>query len=148
MEKFTALLDEHKVANQIATLLNSYNKLSKLHTDQSIITSNIKYFIEQRLLNKEITVVGCIGVDMLYMNSIFLRHLSIHPLFRKLGIASSLIKKAQKYYYNISNIYMDIRSDNYASLSLAEKEGFLVVQIKSKTNYNIVTVGKINDFRN
>lgn len=148
MEKFTALLDEHKVATQIATLLNSYNKLSKLHTDQSIITSNIKYFIEQRLLNKEITVVGCIGVDMLYMNSIFLRHLSIHPLFRKLGIASSLIKKAQKYYYNISNIYMDIRSDNYASLSLAEKEGFLVVQIKSKTNYNIVTVGKINDFRN
>ena len=148
MEKFTELLDEHKVANQIATLLNSYNKLSKLHTDQSIITSNIKYFIEQRLLNKEITVVGCIGVDMLYMNSIFLRHLSIHPLFRKLGIASSLIKKVQKYYYNISNIYMDIRSDNYASLSLAEKEGFLVVQIKSKTNYNIVTVGKINDFRN
>ena len=148
MEKFTALLDEHKVATQIATLLNSYNKLSKLHTDQSIITSNIKYFIEQRLLNKEITVVGCIGVDMLYMNSIFLRHLSIHPLFRKLGIASSLIKKAQKYYYNISNIYMDIRSDNYASLSLAEKEGFLVVQIKNKTNYNIVTVGKINDFRN
>ena len=122
--------------------------MSKLHTDQSIITSNIKYFIEQRLLNKEITVVGCIGVDMLYMNSIFLRHLSIHPLFRKLGIASSLIKKAQKYYYNISNIYMDIRSDNYASLSLAEKEGFLVVQIKNKTNYNIVTVGKINDFRN
>lgn len=148
MEKFTALLDEYKVANQIATLLNSYNKLSKLHTGQSIITSNIKYFIEQRILNEEIAIVGCIGVDMLYMNSIFLRHLSIHPLFRKLGIASSLIKKAQKYYYNISNIYMDIRSDNYASLSLAEKEGFLVVQIKNKTNYNIVTVGKINDFRN
>lgn len=147
MDKFVTLLDEYNIANQIAFLLNSYNKLSKIHTGYSILGSNITYFIEQGVLDGKTVVVGCVGVDIFGMNSMFLKHLSIHPTFRRLGIASKLLKKAQAYCFNMLNVYMNIRSDNFASLSLAEKEGFLVMQIKNQKDYNIVTVGKINEAR-
>lgn len=144
MDKFQILLDKNEVAKQIAALLNTYNRLTKLHTSHSILTSNTKYLIKEGLLNN-IIIVGCIGVDILTNEAIYLKHLSTHIAFRKQGIATDLLKEAQKYFNNFKYIYMNIRSDNYASLKLAEKEGFLINNIKPQIGYNIVTVGKIND---
>ena len=144
MDKFNILLDNNEVAKQIATLLNSYNRLTKLHTSQSILNSNIKYFIKEGIINSEMVVVGCVGAMLITTNAIYIKHLSIHNAFRKQGIATSLLKKVQISFPNIKYFYMDIRSDNYASLYLAEKEKFLITKIKPQIGYNIVTVGKIN----
>lgn len=144
MDKFQILLDKNKVAEQIAALLNTYNRLTKLHTSHSILSSNTHYLIKEGVLNN-ICIIGCLGVDVLTNDSIYLKHLSTHIAFRKQGVATDLIQEAQKIFYRYKYIYMNIRSDNYASLKLAEKEGFLINNIKPQYGYNIVTVGKIND---
>jgi len=147
MDKFITISDNFSVATQIASLLNKYNKLQVVHTGYSILSSCTKYIIEQKVYNNSIIVSGCLGINYVNNNSLFLKHLSVHEAFRGSGIGTSLINTALFLNANIPNIFMNIRNDNLPSLQLAEKLGFLVVDYKMLTHYNIITVGKTNGTR-
>lgn len=143
MSKFTIVHDNFVTATHIAELLNKHNKLNVHHTGHSIMLSNTEYIIEQRALKNQIIVAGCIGVNVISNDIIFLKHLCVHEHFRGLGIASTLIKSALIKSPTTKAAFMDIRSDNVPSLSLATKEGFLVTHCKYLNQYNLITVGKI-----
>lgn len=145
MNKFTILSDNILLEKNIADLLNRHNKLRVVHTGHSIACSPVEYIIEPRIFKNQIIVAGCIGINKAIGGVSYLKHLCVHDQFRGLGIASKLVKAALKKEMSSKFIFMDIRSDNFPSLSLAEKEGFLIVHCKHLTNYNILTVGKTND---
>ena len=46
MNKFMLLVDELSIAEQIASLLNKYNRLQNVLTGSSIITSTTNYLVE------------------------------------------------------------------------------------------------------
>lgn len=144
MNKFTILSDNLLLGENIAYLLNKHNKLHVIHTGYSITYSPVEYIIEQRTFKNQIIVAGCIGIDKKRDDVAYFKHLCVHDHFRGSGIASKLMKAALKKETS-KFIFMDIRSDNFPSLKLAEKEKFLIVCCKYLTNYNILTVGKINE---
>ncbi len=146
MSKFYINVDDLTIASQIAELLNTYSNLSLKHTDGSILANNTTYLIEQNVINNKIEVVGCVGIQKVNEHTTLIKHLCVHHDLRRLGIASRMIRLA------IANVHtqfvhMDIRSNNYPSLSLAEKNNFLIVAHRLKKTYYIVTVGrKTNEY--
>jgi len=132
--KFNLMLSDWCIADQVATLLNRNNKLTKIHTSYSIMADTCQYFIE---VNGQ-TVIGCIGLlNEPTMDKIV--HLSVSLQARNIGVGFKLIATA----INASNknvLYMTIREDNHSSLRLASKLGFKVVAYKPKYNYNVLTL--------
>lgn len=141
MEKFTVLLNEFLVAKQIAYLLNKYNKLNKQHSAKTILSSNTAYLIQQGITkNNSISVIGCIGKENIH-GTVYIKHICVHEHFRKKGIGYKLLSEIIKTIES-PMVFMNIRTDNYPSLALAEKAGFLKVSCKSRYNYSLITVGR------
>lgn len=127
------VLPAQSIAEQVAALLNSYNRLTVKHSSNSIMTSPIQYFVE--LMGQK--VIGCVGLrPELNMDKVV--HLCVDPTIRRTGIGSRLLLTA------INNsekdtIYMHIRDDNVVSRSVAQKVGFTAIAYIPKFNYNILT---------
>ncbi len=146
MSKFYININEVIIASQIAELLNTYNNLSIKHTGDSILANNTKYLIDQNIVNGIVKVVSCVGVQKVNEHTTLIKHLCVHHDLRRLGIASRMIQSAIN---NISTqfVHMNIRSNNYPSLNLAEKNNFLIVAHRLKKTYYIITVGrKTNEY--
>ena len=146
MSTFCINLDKNSIAKQLAHLININNKLTRIHTVSSIFSSNAKYLLEFggyniRNSNKEKVIVGCIGMELLQPNITMLKHLSVHNKFRNNGIASDLLNNALKE-CTTNDVRMRIRSDNYPSLKLAEKFGFVYLFNENLGDYYILTVGR------
>ena len=130
---FNTGLPDHTVNGQVARLLNSNNRLTKVHTVNTITTSPVQYFVE---LHGQ-TVVGCVGlISEPTMDKIV--HLSVAQSARRLGIGAKLL------YTAIGNsmkdtIYMHIREDNVGSRRVATRTGFNAIAYIPKFNYNILT---------
>jgi len=144
MGKFLISLDEYSVANQIASMINNNNKLKIKLSAPSILSKDINYFVEMSGVNiqtkdRNKIVMGCIGVENIGHNTIVLKHLSVHSEFRRLGIASKLIKDALKVCKG-KIVIMRIRTDNKPSLYLAEKLGFVYKSHDNLVDYSILTV--------
>ena len=128
------LLSDREIACQIAILLNNNNRLSKYHDVSSIINNPVHYFVE--LLEQ--TVIGCVGLKKENkMDKII--HLSVANSMRTFGIGNKLLNTV---ILNSSKdiLYMKIRDDNVASISLANKLGFKIIAYTPKYNYNIFTL--------
>lgn len=134
---------QNKWALSISYILNKYNNLTVTHSPQTILNSNIKYFID---LNEFGEIICCCGLKPINLVSDKIVHLSTVEEYRKKGLAYNLVK----YVINKSDkkiITMDIRHNNRASLTLATKLGFKLSNYKLKNNYYIITVtkNKFND---
>ena len=141
MDKFKFLVDEQRVAAQVAALLNNYNRLNIVHTKETILSSDITYLIKQLCVDGEQTVVGCIGLQKVDNLTTTLRHLSVAENKRREGIGAELVTNAMQK-ARTRFVQMHIRHDNMASLSLATQLGFLAVSYDEKDNYYLITVKK------
>lgn len=141
MDKFKFLVDEQRVAAQVAALLNNYNRLNIVHTKETILSSDITYLIKQLCVDGEQTVVGCIGLQKVDNLTTTLRHLSVAENKRREDIGAELVTNAMQK-ARTRFVQMHIRHDNMASLSLATQLGFLAVSYDEKDNYYLITVKK------
>ena len=141
MDKFKFLVDEQRVAAQVATLLNNYNRLNIVHTKETILSSDITYLIKQLCVDGEQTVIGCIGLQKVDNLTTTLRHLSVAENKRREGIGAELVTNAMQK-ARTRFVQMHIRHDNMASLSLATQLDFLAVSYDEKDNYYLITVKK------
>ena len=147
MSKFTFIIDPINVAQQIADMLNMYNNLRIAHTGPTILASGIHYIVEQVAVNNTLEVVGCVGISPTELNTTLIKHLCVKEKKRGVGVATRLLNTAISS-STTDYVHMCVRSDNYPSLSLVEKLGFLIVAQKQEQGYNVVTVGRnVNDYR-
>ena len=119
MAEFCLSLNDHVVANQIANMLNRYNRWATTFSAMSILSLPTKYFVEMH--NNR--VIGCAGIQRDYATTTKIQHICVLPEFRKLGIAKMLVNRSLAEVIT-EFAYMTIREDNVASLTMAESSGF------------------------
>lgn len=132
--KFGLVLSDFEIAGQIASLLNSNNRLTKVHSAHTILNDPARYFVEV----SGPQVIGCVGLHKTApMDKII--HLSVHTDYRHLGIAKKLIQVALT--NSIHDVlYMSVREDNHACLNLAKQFGFNPIAYIPKPAYNILSL--------
>jgi len=143
MIKFRHIIEELHVARLIATLLNKYNMLKKFHTEYSILESKTEYITNITFVQNAFILNGCVGIELLDMETSLLKHLCVDENFRRQKIAERLLKKALTK-VKTKYIIMNIRHTNIPSLTLASKLGFVVDSYHKRDNYFILTVKKGN----
>lgn len=146
MEKFIIGIQPESVAEQIAILLNRHNKLKKQHTSSSILSSPTSYIISLggnnvRHIDGEQKVIGVIGLQKTSRDVSLLHHLCVHEDFRRQGLASYLLKQGI-IRCTTPLIQAHVRSDNFSSLNLCERHGFVYIQHTLAENYFILTLGR------
>lgn len=137
MAEFYVSISRDEMAQQIATLVNNYNKLYKRHTAFSVLRDKVSYFVET-IGNK---VIGCVGLSKRYPNLSEIKHVCVSPVHRKRGIAKKLINLA------IANcdteyVYMTINEHNLPSLMMAKSLGFVLIKRDWYSNHYVITVGR------
>jgi len=103
-------LNSRDIAGQVAGLLNSGGQLVYFLTVDSILCNSIGYIIE---LDGE-KVIGVIGLEQ-SGNVTELKHLCVHPLYRRRGLGRKLLEKgimASKTEF----VYGAVRSDNHTNI--------------------------------
>ena len=134
------------VASQIASLLNSHNKLQKVYTSSSIKNNGTVYIIELGGFNMrhgdgERKIIGCVGLSKISNDVTMIKHLCVHESYRRQGVAKSLLDRAIKL-CNTDYIQMKVRHDNNPSLHLAEDFGFTYVYHENKPGYAVLVLGR------
>ncbi len=141
MNKFTLMLDTFGIAYEVSLLLNAHNKLRTTYTGSTILNNNVEYLIERTINSKKELVSGCVGKVRKDKHSTIIKHLCVHEYFRRCGLANKMLQNTIST-IDTEFVYMDIRSDNYPSLCLAEKVGFITITAKKVEDYYILTVGR------
>ena len=123
MAHFHISLTNREIAGQIAEMVNLYNLWAMHFPADSIMASPSRYFVEI-YGNK---VVGCAGIIRDYPTLSKIQHICVLPEFRRREIAYKLTNMAIRS-CETEYIYMTIREDNTASLSLSRSLGFRMVE--------------------
>ncbi len=140
MADFYISLSNSEIASQIAVLLNTYNQLYVKHDMTTIKGSTSNYFIEVGRTAQELSqVVGCVGLKKEFPTLSKIHHISVHPDFRRLGVAKKLINIAVQN-CETSHVYMTIRGDNSPSLRMASSLGFNLIDRKWSRDYNHIVI--------
>ena len=140
MAQFFMSLSNHELASQIASLINKYNNWLTAFSAHSLLLTPANYFVE--VVGKE--VVGCAAHIKEYDTLTKIQHICVLPMYRKKGIAKKLTELA------ITNadteyVYMTVREDNIASLSLASSIGFVYVKKHWFRDHWTLTLGRRRD---
>jgi ribosomal protein S18 acetylase RimI-like enzyme len=119
MAEFYVSVSERSMAEQISNMLNQHNKWATKFSAQSLIMTPARYFVEL----ENTIVVGCASHLRQYDTLTKIQHICVLPQHQRRGIAKRLTNIA------IDNsetefVYMTIREDNIASLSLAQSLEF------------------------
>lgn len=132
--KFSVSLSAYDISAQIALLLNTNNKLTRIHTPETILHSSVEYFIE---LNSNV-VVGCVGlIRAKPMDKII--HLSVNRNYQHQGVGKKLLNMVLTN-SNHDILYMTVREDNFSCLNLIKPFGFIPVAYIPKISYNILSM--------
>ncbi len=119
MAEFYVSVSEHDMAIQIADMLNQYNKWAIRFSAQSLLMTPARYFVEL----ENTTVVGCASHFKEYDTLTKIQHICVLPSRQRRGIAKRLTNLAIEH-SETEFVYMTIREDNIASLTLAVSLGF------------------------
>ncbi len=141
MAEFYVSVSQNEMAQQIAALLNTHNKLYKFHTVRTILKDKADYFVEV-VHNK---VVGCVGLSRRDTNLSEIKHVCVCTDFRQRGIARKLINLAAAH-CAADYIYMTIRNDNIPSLKMAQSLGFVPVKNHWSIDHHVITVGRRTNY--
>lgn len=132
--KFGISLSAYDISAQIAVLLNTNNRLTRIHTPETIFHSSTEYFIE---LNGSV-VVGCVGlIRGVPMDKIV--HLSVRHDYQHQGAGKKLLNTVLTN-SNHDVLYMTVREDNFSCLNLAKLYGFVPVAYIPKISYNLLSM--------
>lgn len=137
MTGFYLSLSDDQIANQIAMLLNNYNRLTKLHNNNTIKYNKAKYFIE---LHGDL-VIACAGLTQTGLEISKIHHIAVRPEFRKQGLGRKLVTVALNHCVT-SHVFMTIRDDNIPSLKLARSLGFSMLNYIWREDHYILIVGR------
>jgi ribosomal protein S18 acetylase RimI-like enzyme len=109
-------------AEQIAHLLNENNELQTAYDGSKILNSKAKYYPE----HYQGLVFGSIAVQRVNFMLSEIKHLVVHPAFRRGGLAREMLTEAEAR-VETPVIFATIRSKNTASLKLFHQAGFRAV---------------------
>lgn len=123
MAEFYISMTSQEISNQIADMINRYNRWSKIFSASSIMSTNAKYFVEVERSN----VVGCVACLAEYPTLSKIHHVCVLPEYRRLGLGKKLVRIAIEH-CDTDYVYMSIREDNEPSIRLAESLGFTYVR--------------------
>ena len=137
MAEFFITLHEKEIARQVADLLNLYNRLTITHTAQTILSSLSSYFVE---LDGN-RVVGCTALFKQYPTLSKSFHTSVAPTHRGKGLGQKLLMIAMAH-CETENIYGTVRQDNFVSLRMLKKLGFVFVREELKNDHYIYIMGR------
>jgi ribosomal protein S18 acetylase RimI-like enzyme len=144
MADFYLCTGKNYIAEQIAELINKYNKWYIIHTTESVLNSMSKYFVHM----EGERVVGCAACLYEYPTLSKVLHVCVVPECRKQKIASKLVSMAIKNCVT-DNVYMIIREDNVASRRLAVSLGFIEVRARWFKDHNVIYYARrVNEGRN
>ena len=110
MSKFRLTVGATNLATQIANLLNVGEQLGLRMTDRSILLSPTEYIVEMD--GKK--VIGVIGLDV-YGRVTELKHLCVHPDYRKRGLGRKLLEKGVEA-ATTEFVYGAVGSDNHTNI--------------------------------
>lgn len=137
MAEFYISVLKYNIAEQIANMLNHYNRLLTLYTPELVLNGEEKYFIE---LDHE-KVIACVAVRQQNEQITKLSHLCVVPEKRNRGIAKKLLNFAIQQ-CKTPYVYGTVREDNHASLAVVKQLGFVYVSREwAKTHY-LIMVGR------
>ncbi len=141
MSKFYVSLSRGEMASQIASLINKYNKLYKKHNRYTVLNNGMNYFVEV----VHCTVVGCSGTIKRSNQITEIKHVCTNPAYRQRGIAKKLVN------ISIANcdtefVYISVREDNVASLSMVTSLGFSVLEKRWSVDHYVIILGRMRDY--
>ena len=127
-----------EVARQVAKLLNSHNKLRTNHNVHTVLNSAGSYFVDVAAGQ----VIGCSAIHQESVQITRQFHLCVHPSYRRRGIGRKL-KLASLAQVTTPYVYVTIREDNLASISLNMSLGFVLVKKDWVGDHNLLTLGRM-----
>ena len=137
MAGFYVALSDRDMAEQVANMLNMYNKWATRFSAMSLLLTPANYFVE---VDKS-KVIGCASHIKDEPNLTKIQHICVLPEYRKKGIARKLANLAIDN-CNTEYVYMTIREDNSPSLNLASSLGFVYVQKHRFRDHWTLTFGR------
>lgn len=112
-------LPHTEIAEQIAGLLNSYNRLAMRRTSPDILQGRIDYVVE--LHGK--MVIGACGLEKQSHSLTEMKHLVVRPDWRGKGVGKYVAQRALSI-CDTPMVYSTVRADNESSLRLLASLGF------------------------
>jgi ribosomal protein S18 acetylase RimI-like enzyme len=140
MAEFYVSVSDQDMAIQISDMLNRYNRWATIFSAQSLLMTSARYFVE---LDGSI-ITGCASSIRDYDTLTKIQHICVLPSYRKRGIAKRLTNLAIKY-SETEFVYMTIREDNVASLSLAQALDFKFITKHWFRDHWTLTFGRRRD---
>jgi ribosomal protein S18 acetylase RimI-like enzyme len=140
MSKFLLTLDANSLATQISSLINSGHQLKFYLTQESIKYSPVRYLIE---LHKD-KVIGTIGLEQYGPRVTELKHLCVHPDYRRQGIGLKLLERGAEASLT-EFVFGAVRSDNLVNIRNNLRIGMVPIGKKSKRGYSIIIFARRRD---
>jgi len=133
MGKFLLTVDADNLVTQISSLINSGHQLKAYLSRESIKYSSTRYLVE---LHKD-KVIGTIGLDQCNGRVTELKHLCVHPDYRRQGIGVKLLEKGAKASLT-EFVFGAVRSDNLVNVRNNLRIGMIPIGKRSKRAYSII----------
>jgi len=128
------------LAAQVASLVNGGGQLKFYLTQESVRYSPIKYLIE---LHKD-KVIGTVGLHQHTAKVTELKHLCVHPEYRRQGIGKKLLERGVQA-SQTEFVYGTVRNDNFVNIRNNFRVGMVPVGKRSKRQYSIIVFARRKD---
>lgn len=133
MGKFLLTIDANSLASQVSNLINSGHQLKFYLPQESIKYSPVRYLIE---LHKD-KVIGTIGLEQCNARVTELKHLCVHPDYRRQGIGLKLLERGARASLT-EFVFGAVRSDNLVNIRNNLRIGMVPIGKRSKRSYSII----------
>lgn len=141
MAEFYLSMSNQDVAQQISSMINTYNRWYVSFNPVSIMVSTASYFIEV----EGNRVVGC--ASKVKENDLLtkIQHVCVLPTHRNRGIAKKLVNLVISN-CSTENVFMTIREDNFPSIRMAQSLGFNLVGRHWFRDHMTLTFGRRTNY--
>lgn len=133
MSKFVLTIDTTSLAGQIANLINAGGQLRFLMSREHILSNTTRYLVE---LHKN-KVIGVIGLEKCNQFVTEMKHLCVHPEYRRQGIGKKLLEKGAQASLT-EFVFGAVRSDNTTNIRNNLRIGMVPIGKRSKRTYSII----------
>ena len=140
MTKFILTIDANDLAGQIAGLINAGGQLKFFTSRSSILNSNIRYLVE---LHKN-KLIGTIGLEECNPYVTEMKHLCVHPEYRRQGLGKRLLEKGVQA-SSTGVVFGTVRSDNAVNIRNNLRIGMIPIGKRSKRTYSIIIFARRKD---
>ena len=138
MSKFILPYDNMAIAAQVAALINSGGQLVIHQTPQSVLNGPVTYMLD---MHKD-KVIGTMGLVPKSKDVSEMKHLCVHPDYRRQGIGLKLLEKGIRF-AKTEKVYGLVRADNSGNIRNNIRAGLRpVAKYWGRNCYIIVFVGR------